>query len=543
MEKKALKCDDGAPTEISGVEVGIVPDFVLKSQEEQLEVPDNDEWDYFTENDNEQMENVILAHSPFKIYLITTCQWWPFTDKWERLKRRWVPFCCGQFAILCLIALSFVFDSGGICTVDTTLSYDWKFEITRIRNILWEARWLLGNFIGLWYFRTRHLEWFLKAVYMPGRVWRRFFKRAKHFMWFLMLTCIGIPTGIHIYVINAYSKESPQLWKETIHLIGYALRRYTTFPVFLALIAMLYLLDLFIKVSGEQIRYCLLNALRTNKDEIIGKKGEPIVSAACESSEIIGKMKEVISKTESRIKYFMLFHLVMLLLTAFLGIFSYMERLEFRIKSTPTNPGNLTNDMSLITLTHVHNKKAAVLEQSIRKAIVSLDETENSQEFSSNNAARTSGVVKRLKETLGNISQVLQDKEERLTIMQGGLDLQSIGVQLKEQINRTRLYIEIGLDCAETALLYGLPLFLLIKIDSSVAAVKERMINLQALQTTLKFDMTEEVWKVMNFMKTVRGIRIFGFQSTLFRTLILTFAGPILLSVVHSLLSYVNMPK
>ena len=303
---------------------------------------------------------------------------------------------------------------------------------------------------------------------------------------------------------------------------------------------MLYLLDLFINVSGELVTYRLLYALRTpEKEEEAKAKQGAIKRASSASLETIGQMKGIIFKTENGVKYFMLFHLVMLLITTFLGIFSYMERLEFSVKSS--SEGNLTNKLSL---TNSLDNKTIMMQQRIREAIVNLMEVQKAHRSTANNEPLTKSLVQIFNETLRSISDVSQgNKEETLKMVLQGQEPQSIEVMLKEQINRTRLYVQIGLDCVETALLYGLPLFLLIKIDSSVAALKECMIDMQAKQMSLKFEMTKQVWDVITFMGTVRGIRVFGFQSTLFRTLILTFAGPILLSVVHSLLTYVKLPK
>ena len=531
---------------------GSIPELVIICQEKQLEVRDCEE-DFFLDNALDKIENRILAHSHFRTFLITTLQWRPYTEKWETQKRRWVPFCCAQVLIVCLIALSFVFDMGWLCKVDTILSYYKNFEITMIRNVLWEARWFLGNIIGLWYFRTRHFEWFLAAIKMPKLAWDKFDKRAKPFLLFLLLACIVIPTGIHVWVIREFSKKTPHLWMEISHLLGYGFRRYTTLPIFLALICMLYLLDLFIKVSGQRMRRYLYSALYISasveeggaegpQNESQKEKQNEATKQISTCMEIIGQLKNVIFKTENGVKYFMLFHLVMLLLTAFLGLFSFMERLEFKVKSAGA-PNNMTSDLHPEILSRFHEAKMA--EERVQKAILNLANVQRALVLSPNNKLLASNLSKVLNETMTSMLNQSRSKEETVSFV--GLQQipvwQSIGVTLVEQINRTRLFIEMGLDCAETVLLYGLPLFWLIKIDSSIDAIKEHLVDLQGQQLAFKFKMTKEAWDVISFMKTVRGIRIFGFQSTLFRTLILTFAGPILLSVIHSLLTYVHMPK
>ena len=493
------------------------------------------------------MKNQILVKiTHFRGFLLTTFQWRPYTGKWENNKRWWVPFSCCQAFILSLIALSFVFDGGWFCPVYTPMSLDWQFEITRLKNILWEARWFLGNAIGIWYFKTRHLEWFLGYISMPERIWRKFFTRAKWFLVFLMFTCIVMPTVIHACVINVLLEEKLPLWQQVVHLSGYVICRYTTFPVFLALISILHLLDLYIKVCGARIKYLLLNALcmrgpGDQKGAVENK--EALTKAARDCMKMVGEMKHVTSKTENRVKYFMLFHLIMLLFTAFLGIFSYMERLEFEVKSKPMQNSTmegLTNANRLILIRphfNTTNRAEKRIQQTIQHLVKLKEATNVSPE------TPITDLIQVLNDTLSSISDFSQNQEQKISIVQTGTLSQSFSASLKEQVNRTRLFIQMGLDCMETALLYGLPLFLLIKIDTSVTSVKEGLVNLQARQATFTFDMTKEVWEVVNFMKTMSGIRIFGFQSTLFRTMILTFAGPILLSVVHSLLTYVNMPK
>jgi len=532
--------------------VSLIPELAVIGQEEQLEVRDCEE-DFFPDNTLDKIENRILAHNHFKTFLITTLQWRPYTEKWERQKRRWVPFWYAQGLIICLIVLSFAFDMGLICKVDTILSYYKRFEITRIRNSLWEARWLFGNMIGLWYFRTRHFEWFLAAIKMPKLAWDKFDKRTKPFLLFLLFTCVIIPTAIQIWITYQFSKEPPHLWMAIVHIIGYGFRRYTTLPIFLALICILYLLDLFIKVSGQRVRRYLHSALYISASAEEGgtaekqkeSQNEKLNQATKQISacmEIIGHLKRVIFKTENGVKYFMLFHLVMLLLTSFLGMFSFMERLEFKVKSAKAKY-NMTNDLYPESISRLH--EANMVEERVQKAILSLADVQRALILNPNNKAVASNLSQVLNETMTSVLNQSRSREEAINMI--GLQQtpvwQSIGVHLVEQINRTRLFIEMGLDCAETVLLYGLPLFWLIKIDSSVDAIKEHLVDLQGDQLAFNFKMTKEAWDVISFMKTVRGIRVFGFQSTLFRTLILTFAGPILLSVIHSLLSYVHMPK
>lgn len=515
------------------------PPLQVSPQDEQLQVIDNEELDLFHEGDIVEMQNETLANLKYKWLLISTLQWKPYTEKWETRKRRWMLFLCGQFFIIGLIVLSFFFDAGYFCSVNTPLELDWQFRLTRYKNILWESRWLLGNIIGIWYFRTRHLEWLLKAIYMPRRVWERFHPRSYWLLAFLMFTCIALPAGIHLLVIS-YLIHGTQLWKQLFDMTGYVLCRYTTLPVFAALIATLHLIELYVRVGGAMVKYYLIDALVMRGDDEekgIELKANAINKATRESTKILGQMKKVISTTENSIKYFMLFHLSMLLLTAFLGIFSYMERIEFHFKPTP-----MTAKDSLALQPPVSNA-SKLMHGRIQNVIGNLVEISKAKKHSPKNKTVTMDLIKVLNETLSSMSDLPKSQQEIVNIMQTATLRQSLAVGFKEQLDRTRIFIQIGLDCMETALLYGLPLFLLIRLDTAVAAVQESLTNLQAMRAEYRFDMTSQVWEVISFAKTLRGIRIFGFQSTLFRTLILTFAGPFLVSIIHSMLSHVNMAK
>lgn len=516
------------------------------SSEEQLQVSHNNDWEFFYESESANLTNQVLIDSRYATFLIMSFQWHPFTAKWGRLKWRWVIFTLCQSAMLGLIALSFVFDAGGFCDVQTPMRLDWAFRITRLKNILWETRWFLCNVIGIWYFKTRHLEWLLFTVRMPDRVWEHFYRHLNWFLFFLVMNCLVLPTAVHTVIINVFLEKRVRLWHQIINCLGYVICRWTTFPVFVTLIAVIYIIELYTKVSGAKMKHCLLAALSVEERDAEGIKDAwegAVVDATRKCSQMIGQVKKVMSTTEKKIKCFMLFHLIMLLFTGFLGILSYMERLEFHVSSTQF----ANSSMDILTRAghsaRLHSRVADLTDEHIQKALRHLSKLEKTRKEIDDDSFVTANLLRVVNDSLGSMLGLLKPQAAKIDLIQAGPMVQSVKMSFKEQVDRTRLIVQVGLDCIETVLLYGFPLFLLIRLDATIEGVVESLVDLQAERADYKFDMTEQVWELLSFAKTLRGIRIFGFQSTLFRTLILTFAGPILLSVVHSLLTSVKMPK
>ena len=481
------------------------------------------------------MKNRILVEQFYRYFMISTMQWYPHTDAWENGKIRKAVFRVGQLLALCLILCSFFFDIGYFGKISTPISVDWEYKITRIRNVLWELRWLFGNLIGLWYFNTRHFEWLLANTFLPEHIWAKFRKEAVIFFVALVILIIMIPVGVNVLVINDLMKTGETWRQQVIHICGFFFCRYSSMPVFLVLIAILRLLYFDVLVVGARIKEGLLNG---DKDEW-GQVAEGEVRKGLGS---ILHLKKLISCTENRIKYFILFHLILLLFTAFFGVLSCLERLHIHVNTAKVANRTLeTMDRGQVLILN-RARDIRKSDEKIDKAMILIADITRKHKRRLENDDTMKKMLNVMNETLASVSESSK-ANTKLALVHTGATNQVMKTVFEEQLNVTRVYLEIGMDAVESALLYGIPLFLLIRIDNAVGFVLDMLINLQGERGNNGFMMSQCVWEVINFTKTLKGIRIFGFQSSLFRTLILTFAGPILLSFVHSLFAEAKIPK
>ena len=533
----------------AGIAICLVP-CESDADDEQLKLPNHTPESYYHPSEKNELENRILSEQAGIWILKWTFQWHPYTKRWESSTARKALWVFAQFVMVALLTLYFFFEMGAFVNIPTPMVLDWNFKITRAKNILWEFRWVAANIFGIIYFRKRHLESLLFDLSIPKRIWNKFNVRRDVLLVVVFTFVVVIPFGLNLVMINLLDYKPEELWQEVIHMSGFLLCRLASLPIFLVLTADLHLIGTQIRVLGDKIFWTVDTQRREDgwgKGES-GNDGEGH-SVKRNLNHEIWKLKSVIRYTQNILQYFVIFHLFMLLCTSFLGVLSYVERMRFQIAE---NSSSLMYPIVLhkeLEKAMVHQIRLSAREQErFRISKLVLAKMLNFSPNSSPSELKAADVTRPLFQLINaTLFDGIQDKinnPQNLTSNwedMKNLSPEKMSFSVLERVNKTRVIIQTLLDFVESILLYGMPLFMLIRIDTSLVERLGKLIDLEGVER--QYDLDDPTKEIIAFWRTIEGIKIFGFQATLFRALILTMAAPLIVSLIHSLFAYVEIPK
>ena len=188
---------------------------------------------------------------------------------------------------------------------------------TVAHDAVYLMKWVVSCILGSLYHKSGHLEGFLADLRLSSSTVA---KARRHGLWYLgiiITMVILLPTAAHTfkhyYMLKEESIPNPT---ELIAICGsmFLAFKVLTVPSFCVVTAVLYLIKVQIDTLGKVLKCVNVN-----------------LGLAYAEREIRG-VKKMTRRADTKLKWYLLCHIILILITAFTGIFSCIERLEVKFR-------------------------------------------------------------------------------------------------------------------------------------------------------------------------------------------------------------------
>ena len=451
-----------------------------------------------------------------------------------QLHSKYGCFCRIWQALLIVMLFSYMaFAFGFVAHNDITPTFvavgDRPF--TLVHDAVWEVKWLLAFLMGISYYASGHVERFLAGVSLPSHVYRK----GKHHGWLYLTTVvlliIALPSVLHAMQLHDLTKQNIKaiIVCETL----YTLFRTVTVPSFCVVTMVLYIIKVQIDSLGECLK-CTCAAL-----------GVPYAKR-----EIIA-VKRTIRVADSKLKWYLLCHMVLVLITAFTGVFSCIERLHITMQSGNGTAAVIT--VSGIDSSHHHHQhhlemnlikirlQMAKLDAQVpRHAVENLYKEEDSR-WQELKAAKMAALNKQLMNlTLQAIAESQMESlrpARNVTVrIQNKQGPSQVITKFIEKVKPFRVLIESTVEFLEVIVLFLLPLMLLAWHERAILRITEEIRDLDTEDQRrfgLLIDNEATQNHVITLLKDMRGVSIFGMRVQFYKAAFVTVLSPFMAAVLH----------
>ena len=436
-------------------------------------------------------------------------------------------------ALLIVMLFSYLAFAFGFVTIkDTTPTVvaDGDRPFTLVHDAVWEIKWLLAFLMGISYYASGHVERFLAGVSLPSHVYRK----GKHHGWIYLATVafliIALPSVLHAMQLHDLTKESIKGIIVCDSL--YTLFRVATVPSFCVVTMVLYIIKVQIDSLGECLK-CTCAAL-----------GVPYAKRE------ITAVKRSIRVADTKLKWYLLCHMVLVLITAFTGVFSCIERLHITMQSgngtaavitvsgidaRHHHPNHLATDLIKIQL-----RMAQLDAQAPRYAVVNSYEEEDSR-WQELKAAKMAALHKQLMNlTLQAIAESQMENlvpARNVTVrMQNKQGPSQVLAKFIDKEKPFRVLIESIVEFLEVIILFLLPLMLLAWHERAILRITEEIRDLDTEDQRrygLLIDNEATQNHVITLLKDMRGVSIFGMRVQFYKAAFVTVLSPFIAAVLH----------
>ena len=195
-----------------------------------------------------------------------------------------------------------------------------NLTFTVVHDAVYLLKWVVSCILGSLYHKSGHLEKFLSDLRLSSSIVA---KARKHSLWYLgiiIIMVILLPTTAHTFkhydmlIKDKYKLNADLLKPIAICDSMFLVFKILTVPSFCVVTAVLYLIKVQIDTLGKVLKCVNVN-----------------LGVAYAEREIRG-VKKMTRRADTKLKWYLLCHIMLILITAFTGIFSCIERLEFKFK-------------------------------------------------------------------------------------------------------------------------------------------------------------------------------------------------------------------
>ena len=515
------------------------------------------------------IQGVQLKRLKLRWFLVIIGQWFP--KSW--LKQ--FKFGLIAFQLFCLVLLFayFLFMFGFIGHVHTVVVDNTNYPFTTAKNFVWEFRWILTYLLGIIYHHTGHFEVFLSSLRLPVETLAKADCHKKLYFLFLVVLIVTIPTGLHLLQllvmhdrVSEYHGKLLSNWQIGLCSTCFALYRIVCLPSFCVVTVVLYLVKAQLHTLGRELRCLNVNlGLSYAKHEI-------------------RMLKRKIRGTDSALKWYLICHLILILFSAFTGIFSCIERLRFSVaghlqnttetvvKKTIVQPARIspaTQRNAFVPVLMKFAEMKAKLDR-MESSLLLLQNTASSPAKSNDlvsvkeksNASSSTSAFQLYKTRLDSyredllalsaegLSQMSDMKTIAMvtnltdTVITGNNGLRKVAVGIIIKFSALRVILEEASSLLEILVLYLVPLFLLAWHERAIQSITDEIIDIdveEQRRNSFLFDTEQKKDEIVKYLKTMRGVTVFGTRFSFYKAAFVSVLAPFITITLHFLFKHFHL--
>ena len=441
-----------------------------------------------------------------------------------------------QFALSILLVGYFLFAIGvlKIYDIKPVVVVDGNLPFTKLHDAVWELKWLLAFVLGTLYYGSGHIEKFLAGLSLPVHV----YKKGKRHGWiylliiaFVLLLLPGILHGIQLYDLHKDHKVDKLAREIAVCVLLYIAFRVATVPSFCIVTMVLYLIKVQIDSLGQLLKCTNINL------------GVPYAKR-----EIIA-VKRKIRNTDSKQKWYLLCHMILVLITAFTGIFSCIERMHVSVGVNGTtstvilkekgpsqqHPKHLVLDLIRLK-TDLHELR----DDKLQDSTVNSDVGELRMHQLEERTAKLTAMSQRLLNI--TLQAILETKMRRLTPANISVNVRTVGgasqliVNFLERTGPFLILTEAIIALIEVIVLFLVPLMLLSWHERAIQRITEEIQDLD-MEDQRRFgfliycQLTQD--DIIKALKKMRGVSIFGMRVSFYKAAFISMLAPFIAVLFH----------
>ena len=450
-----------------------------------------------------------------------------------QLRSRYGIFCRIWQVFLSLLLIAYLLFALGILKfkhIIPIVAAESNLPFTKVHDAVWELKWLLAFIMGMFYYGSGHIERFLAGISLPSHVYRK----AKHHGWLYLLSIglfiIVLPSALH--VLQLYDLSKKQNTGNMKCDVFYTIFRIVTIPSFCIVTMVLYL----IKVQIDSLGQCLKC---TNSN-----LGVPYAKRE------ITTVKRSIRITDTKLKWYLVCHMVLILIAAFTGIFSCIERLHITMYSGNGTVGVVVGNG--IRESQHHESQLAVDVTKLRLDLARLEKpmpqnlSRNSYESMSVHwLERKTARLAALNKQLLNLSlQAIAESKMKslspsrnITVnVNSNTGPSQLIVKLLDKSRPFRILMEAIVEFLEVILLFLLPLMLLAWHERAILRITDEIRDLDTEeQRRFCFLIDSELnqKQIVKLLRDMHGVSIFGMRVQFYKAAFITVLSPFVTAILH----------
>lgn len=401
------------------------------------------------------------------------------------------------------------------CFGDQTLNHQYFkwFPVNAIEEVIWESRWVISHHLGLYYFCvSRHMENFLQDSCLNQSLWRETSRYLKRICLAVVVLIFVIPVILRPLELS-FSLTPGDKWLIVMDTVYLAADRLVTAPIFLVFVFEAYVLIRVAKGYGESIKIWPKDFMNIPGS---GKRA---------ARQQFVKLNSLISSVGKNFQLYLAVHFLLLLITAFLGVFACAEQLETRI---------IQNRTYYRGDTPRYYKRVKIAPSAIKPLVkIKLVPINSSKPY----------LEKLLTEKVGTKSIIPKGELVNTT-------LKEEIIETNTETSRKQMLIEVGIEAIlkilESIVMYMIPLTLMLRLQTKLSIVRQTILYSDCFeqQTNGYLFQDDETIRIMaEFVETCQGITIFGYKMPLFRAFLLSVLAPFLTALTTFLFSYIHVKR
>eukprot|EP00794_Sanderia_malayensis_P007990 gene7990-8848_t len=519
-----------------------------------------------TENEEEIEQVAIEIESDEEeSELLEKIDFQPVPWQFRKSKLRWILLLTGNFTKTCLVryrcfkvsvsacislllVLYLAFTFGWIAdstSIPTLITADSGLIFTKAHDVIWELKWLLSYLVGLFYVRSGHLGWLFRQLRLPKYIWKKSKRHGIIYAITVAVVMVIIPILAHAEKLyNQAEKEKNGHHFRKEHLICdivYMVFRLITLPSFFIVCCVLYIIKVQVDVLGISLK-------RTSV-------GLGVPNAKRE----IRSVKKIIRKTDTRLKWFLLLNLVLILVTAFVGLVSVLEQFEFKVSYKSMNETSTEVVSEKLTMVELADTNADTYKEEIARLYkrmqslsinvkhhkTAVNESASEPDGEESQQAQLERKIAQMQTDLAmlTLKSSLLTKSRKMMVMPIANKTTTVHRQqgpgkLLIQLSKVKVLFTSIEELGEVAVLFLVPLMLLAWHERAIRRITDEIRDLDEEDQRRNYFLIrdqETKDKILAELKEMRGVSIFDLQVSFYKAALLAVTAPFITAVLHAL--------
>lgn len=403
-----------------------------------------------------------------------------------------------QFFIVFGMLTAVAYDMGAFGNKNTLTTNDFGNLITSLKNVICNAKFPFLYIVGIFYFRTRHLEYMLSKVRLTKRYWKYGRKVLISMVIAVLCLTVVIPAISNTAQMSFTNKSSPnehyRFRAIALSCIVTLLVRLMSLSVVFAFILVVYLIYCQVRMFKEQIQKWPLECSSIARN-------------------VYNDICRMIRNAERAFQPFLIVHFTILLVLLVPLVISCVEQYEAIGRYYDV----VTTSKSIPLKSPIFNVKDEQSQSSLVKQIFKHHYQELETPDNNTKSSPMDEFNKNAKET----------KVEHLDT--GGI---------------VKICLMILADVLDAMALFGLPVVLIGKVDKCIKGIRDsiRMLNFgQQIENHYIVQSEKDIALWDSILSDARGLQVLGFNLASFKAVLIGLLFPFVTVVLRFMMKHVNI--